>query len=100
MEEPHSGISGVIQPRALAFRKHIRYQSVANVTSKRPKNVGCFDESAGGEGQTFQADHRVPAPICEPVITGDNSSYFVSCRTCPDGFFEPACWRDDELIGC
>ena len=49
-----------------------------------PQDVAGLDVAAGGQGQPFEADHRVTAPVGEPVIAGDHGAHFVAggTRTC------------------
>src|SRR4030095_12158635 len=68
MEVPERRIGSVIETLLLPFRKHIRYQAVANVVAKRSQNVARFCVTSCNERQAFKTDHRVTAPIGEPVV--------------------------------
>ena len=64
------------------------------------QDVTRFDLAAGGERQSFQADHCVAAPVGEPVIAGDNAANFVSGGTRARRIFAASHWCEHELIGC
>src|SRR6266581_9468496 len=68
VKEPKRGIGGVIKAFIAAFGKHVWNQSVTNVMRERAQNPAGFIVAAGGQGQTFEADHSVAAPISEPVV--------------------------------
>ena len=72
VEEPERRVGGVVQPFALAFREHVRDQAVPHVQRERPQDVVRLGVAAGDEGQAFEADHRVAAPVGEPRVAGDH----------------------------
>src|SRR5262245_64326891 len=78
MEVPERCVSCVIQALLLAFRKHIRYQSITNVMSKSSQNVTRLHMSSRRQCQSFETDHGVAAPVREPGVTGDDGSDIVS----------------------
>ena len=99
VKEPQRGVSCVVQAFALSLGKHVRDEPVADVKGKRPEDVTRLGMPAREERQSFEADHRVAAPVGEPVIAGDDRARFASAararaprRLCRDG-------PDDELIG-
>ena len=88
----------MIQPFLLAFRKQIRNQSVAHIMGKSPEDVARFDVAAGDEREALEADHRVAAPVGEPVIAGDDSAHLVAGGARPRRLLSPPGRRNDELI--
>ena len=78
MKKPERRVGGVIQALVLAFREHVGNQAVANVVGERAQNIAGFDVAAGRQRQPFQTDHRVAAPIGEPVISGNDGANFVA----------------------
>src|SRR6476660_9270191 len=98
MEVPQSGISRVVQPLILSFRKHVWDQAILNVVGKCAQDVSSFDLTARNQGQPFQTDHCVSSPIGEPVVARDHSANLIAGRLC-SGFVSDTCTRcDDELV--
>ena len=64
-----------------------------------PQDVAGFDVPAGDQGQAFQADHGVAAPVGEPMIAGDDGADFVAGGLHAGGVLDAARRRDDELVG-
>ena len=98
MKEPHRRIRGVIQPFARAVREHVRDQPVAHVERECAQDVGRLPDPPGRERQPLEADHRVAAPVGEPVIAGNHRPHVFAGGTRPRRFLGAAGWRDDELI--
>ena len=99
VEEPERRVGGVIQALALAVRKHVGDQPVAHVAREGPQDERRFAGAAGSERQPFEADHRVAAPVGEPVIAGDHRARLGAERHGPRRVFGPRGRRDEELIG-
>ena len=99
VEEPQGGVGGVIEPLLGAFRKHVRDEAVANVVAERAQDVAGLALASRAERQPFEADHRVAAPVGEPVVAGDDRADLVAHRPRPRGLLDAAGRRDDELIG-
>ena len=78
VKEPQRGVGGVVQAFVLALGKQVRDQPVADVMRKGAQNPARFGEPPGGERESFQADHRVAAPVGEPVVAGDHGAHFVA----------------------
>ncbi len=78
VEEPQRGVGRVIQPIVLPFRKEVGDEPVPDVRGERAQDVARLAVPSRGEGQPFEADHRVAAPVREPVITGDDRPRFVA----------------------
>ena len=55
--------------------------------------------AARHERQPLEADHRVAAPVGEPVIAGDDGADLLARRTRPRRFVGASGRRDDELVG-
>src|SRR5205814_5583051 len=88
----------MIEPFFFALGKHIRYEAVADVMCERAKNPSRFYLPACCEGQSFKTDHRIPAPIGEPVITSYHSTDFFTRSMRPSLFFRAPRGFDYELI--
>ena len=99
MEEPQRGVGRVIEAFLLALREHVRDQAVADVVGEGSQDVAGFGLAAGRERQPLEADHRVAAPVGEPVIAGDDRADFVAGGVGARRFLGPSGRRDDELIG-
>ena len=66
---------------------------------ERSQDVAGFGVAAGGQRQSFEADHGVAAPVGEPVVAGDDGADFVARGLGPGGVLLPAVGRDQELVG-
>ena len=99
MEVPQRRVDRVIQRLALAFGKQVRQQAVAHVVRKRTQDRAGFAIAAGAQRQSFEADHRVAAPVAEPVIAGVDGAQLAAFRLRQHVFFEAAAGQHDELIG-
>ncbi len=99
VKEPQRRIGRVIEPLVLPFGEHVGQQSVADVAGEGADQVARFGTAAGHEGQPFEADHRVAAPIGEPVVAGDHAADLVAGGMCLRGVGYAARRADQELIG-
>ena len=54
---------------------------------------------AGDERQPFEADHRVAAPVGEPVVAGDDGADLIARGMRARGIFGASDRRDQKLIG-
>ena len=68
----------------------VRQQTIGKVAGEGPQDRGGLLRSAGGERQARQADHRVAAPVVEPVVAGDDAAPVRVVRQRPG---------DEELVG-
>ena len=99
VEEPERCVGRVIQPFVVALGEHIRDQPVADVRGECAQDVAGLAEAAGAEGQAFEADHRVAAPVGESVVAGDDGARLVAGGA-DAGFVGGAGVRmDEELVG-
>ena len=55
--------------------------------------------AARRERQALETDHRVAAPIGEPMIAGDDGADFIARGMRARRFLRAAGGRDDELVG-
>ncbi len=99
VEEPERRVRRVVQPLLRSLGKHVRDQAVAHVVAERPQDVARLALPAGAERQPFEADHRVAAPVGEPVVAGDHRAHFVAHRAGARRLLDAPGGRDDELIG-
>ena len=53
-------------------------QPVADIIGESAQNVTSFEPTPGRQGQAFEADHRVAAPVGEPMVAGDDCAHFVT----------------------
>ena len=70
----------MIDTLVFAIGEIVRDQAVADVLGECAEDVARFVQPPGAYGQPFEADHRVPAPIREPMIAGDDGTDFVAAR--------------------
>ena len=98
VEEPERRVGGVIQPFARAVGKHVRDEAVPHVVRERAEDVLGLAVPVRGQRQPFEADHRVAAPVGEPVIAGDHRAHFFARGPGARRFFGASGRRDDELI--
>ena len=99
VEEPEGGIGSVVKARGLAFGKHIRDEAIADVLGEAAKDVFGFTDASGSDGEAFERDHRVAAPVREPVITGDHGADLIADAVGLDGVRGAADGRNEELVG-
>ena len=99
VEVPQRGIRRVIHARLLAFGEQVGNQPVAHVLGEGAQDIPGFDVAAGGQRQAFQRDHRVAAPVGEPMVAGDHRADFVARRIRPRRVGNARGGRDDELVG-
>src|SRR3954464_11980404 len=99
MEEPEGCVRRVVQALLLALREHVRDESIANVMGEGAKDPARLPIPAGRECQAFETDHRVAAPVGEPVITGDHASDLVAGGACAGGVLDAADRLDQKLGG-
>ena len=100
MEIPQRRIDRVIQRLALAFRKQVRQQAVLHIVRERAQDRAGFAIAAGAQRQPFEADHRVAAPVAEPVIAGVDAAQLAAAACASTLLFQPAARQHDELIRC
>src|SRR5262245_36156034 len=98
MKEPQRRVGGVVEAFVSAVGEEIGDESVADIMSEGAKDVTGLVVPAGGQGQALQRDHRVAAPVREPVVAGDNSADFVAAGPGPGGVLVATRRRDDELV--
>ena len=76
MKEPERRVGRIVETLLVAFGEQIRNQPVAEMMRKRHQQTARLGDPAGADRQAFEADHRVAAPVGEPVIAGDDASRF------------------------
>ena len=80
VEEPQRRVGGVIEPLALAVREHVRDEAVAHVVSEGAQDITRLAVPVRRQRQPFEADHRVAAPVREPVVARDHRPHVVARR--------------------
>src|SRR5215469_18371562 len=88
----------MIESFSRSLRKHVRDESVPYILRKGSEDISGLLYTAGYERQPFQGDHRVAAPVCEPVIAGKDRAFFVAIGMRPRRILEAVRGVDDELI--
>src|SRR6201999_4373725 len=78
MEEPETRIGGVVKAGGLSFGKHIGNQAIAYVLRKAAENVFAFVGASCGEGEAFERDHCVTAPVGEPMVSSNDRADFIA----------------------
>ena len=99
VKEPERRVGGVVEPFLIAFRKEVRYQAVAKMMRERHQDAARLRMPARAQRQAFEADHRVAAPVREPVIAGDDAPRFFARGPRARGVGRASRRFDDELIG-
>ncbi len=100
MEEPQRRVGRVVQAVAVALGKQVRHEAIANAARERAQNAFRFRGASRQQREPFEADHRVSAPIREPVVTGDHRALFVAASAHARRLGRAADRRHDELIRC
>src|ERR1043165_4664247 len=98
VEEPERRVGSVVEALVRAVGEHVGDEAVAYVLAEGSENPAGLAEAARGEGDTFQTYHRVAAPVCEPVVAGDDRAHFLAGGVRARGILLAARGRDDELI--
>ena len=78
VEEPERRVGGVVEPLVLALGEQVGDQAVADVVGEGAQDVAGLGVPAGGQRQALEADHRVAAPVGEPVVAGDHRAHLVA----------------------
>ena len=99
VKEPERRVGRVIQPFLRALRKHVRDEAIPDVMPEGAEDVAGLPLAARAQGQPLEADHRVAAPVGEPMITSDDRTDLVAGRPRARSFLAAARRRDDELVG-
>ena len=99
MKEPERGVRGVIQPLIAAVGEHVRNEAVAYVLRERAQDETRLAVPSRRERQPLETDHRVTAPIGEPVIAGDDGAQVVPDRGRAHRIVQAPDRFDHELIG-
>src|SRR5438045_9550115 len=63
VEEPKRRVGGVIFAFLGPVGEHVWNQTVTDITREGAQDVAGLEQSSRDQGQAFQTDHRVPAPI-------------------------------------
>jgi len=92
-------VGGVVQPFTRAVRKHVGDETLADVMAEGAQDGSGLAIAARRERQPLQADHRVAAPVGEPVIPRNDRPCLFPGGARPRRFVRAARRRDDELIG-
>ena len=87
------------RPRLFSLGEEVRNQPVLDVLSEGAEDVARLGVAAGDERQPLQADHRVAAPVGEPVVAGDDRSGLIAVGVGAGGIGDAGNRRDDELVG-
>src|SRR2546425_702521 len=98
MEEPECRVSGMIQALLSTFREHVWHQTVADVSGKGAQDPARLGVTPGDQGEPFEADHGIAAPIVKPVVTSDDGAHLVASRMGPGRILDTPRGRDDALI--
>src|SRR5882672_9867933 len=98
MEEPECRVSGMIQALLSALREHVWYETVVDVPSKGAQDPARLGVTPGDQGEPFEADHGIAAPIVKPVVASDDGAHLVASRVGPCRILDAPRGRDDALI--
>ena len=100
VEQPQRRVGRVVQAVTIPLGKQVRQQAVANRARERAQDPFRFGRAARQQRQPLEADHRVAAPVREPVIARDHGALFVAGGAHARGFRRAADRRHDELVRC
>ena len=78
MKVPERRIDSMVERLALPLGKKIRQQSILDIISKCAQNRARLAVAAGAEGEPFQTDHGIAAPIGEPMVAGNDRARFIT----------------------
>ena len=98
VKEPQRRVGGVVEALLVSFGKQVGDQAVAEVVRERAQDVAAFVDAPGGQREPLQADHRVAAPVGEPVVAGNHGAGFVAGGMCARFVFDAPGRRDHKLI--
>ncbi len=96
---PQRRIRRVVEAHPLSFGEEIRNQSIFHIIGKGSEDGSGFLMAPGTECETFQADHRIAAPIREPMVPRDNRARFISGGTRQRLLLQSRARGDNKLIG-
>ena len=99
VEEPQRRVGGVVDAGVLALGKEVRDQAVAHVVAERAQDVPGLQMTAGRECEALERDHRVAAPVGEPVVPRDDRAHLVAGGVRACGVGDASRRRDHELVG-
>ncbi len=91
VKKPERGVRRMVQAIGSAFRKHVGNQPVADVVCESAQDEPGLGGPTGRQGQALEADHRVAAPVGEPVITGDHRADLLAGRVGPGSILHATC---------
>src|SRR6185312_6498189 len=97
VEVQQAGVGGVVGGLMAALGEAVGDQPVADVMGERVQDAAGLFVPSGHERQPLEADHRVAAPVGEPVVAGDHRPRL---RVASAAVVGGAAGRDDdELVG-
>src|SRR4051812_40172875 len=76
LEVPERRVRRVVEALAFMFRKEVGKQTVLYIVTERTQDVSGLDFTSRGESQAFKTDHGVAAPVCKPMVAGEDRTYF------------------------
>src|SRR6266446_10745032 len=98
MEEPECRVSGMIQALLSTLRKHVWQQTVADIASEGAQDPARLGVAPGDQGEPFEADHGIAAPIVKPVVASDDGAHLVASRVGSGRILAAPRGCDDALI--
>src|SRR5579871_235065 len=78
MEHPKRGIHGVVFGLFANVGKPVRKHSLIDAARERKQNLARFFKSARYQRKPRQRNHRVAAPVAEPVVAGNDRLLFAA----------------------
>ncbi len=92
-------VGRVVEAVLIAFGEQIGDQPLIEMLRERHEGVARLGGAAGGEREALEADHRVAAPVGEPVIPRNDAARILAGGFCPRGVGRARGRLDHELIG-
>ena len=99
VEEPEGGVGGVVEPLGPPVGEEVGDQAVADVVGEGAEDVAGLVVPPGRQGQPFEADHGVAAPVGEPVVAGDDGADLLARGMRPSRVHDAPDRGDQELVG-
>ena len=73
---------------------------IADVVGECHQCRSRLGEATRRQHETFEGNHRVAAPIQEPIVASDHRPQTVALPDSVDRFLWSALWKNEELVGC
>src|SRR5262249_29979335 len=93
-------VGGMVYAFDFSLWKRIGDQAVSDVLRKCAEYPSGFSVTTSRKREPFKRDHRVAAPVVEPVISRNHSPGFVTGCSRTRSLLVASCRKSYELICC